>query len=73
MREILCFVLSVVLMVTLVLAGSLPGEKALPAGRSTAWWGLLFPALFGLEDGEGPVIFDWPVIRWLFPGPRANG
>ena len=62
MREILCFVLSVVLMVTLVLAGSLPGEKALPAGRSTAWWGLLFPGLFGLDGGD-TVTFSWPILQ----------
>ena len=62
MRSVLCFLLSLALLFSLILAGSAPQAPALPAGRQSAWWGLLFPGLFGL-DGSETVTFSWPLLE----------
>ena len=62
MRPVLCCLLSLCLLFSLIFAGSIPRQPALPAGRAAAWWGLLFPGLFGL-DGDENVIFSWPLLE----------
>ena len=64
MRALLCFLLSLSLLFSLIFAGSAPQTTALPPGRPTAWWGLLFPGLWGL-DGNETVTFSWPVIEHI--------
>lgn len=62
MRSVLCFLLSLTLLFSLIFAGSAPQGPALPPARVSAWWGLLFPGLFGLDGGE-TVTFSWPVLQ----------
>lgn len=62
MRAVLCFILSLSLLFSLIFVGSAPRQPALPAGRVSAWWGLLFPGLFGL-DGDEKVTFSWPLLE----------
>ena len=61
MRSVLCFLLSLTLLFSLIFAGSAPQGPVLPPARVSAWWGLLFPGLFGL-DGHETVTFSWPVL-----------
>ncbi len=62
MRAVLCMLLSISLLFSLIFAGSAPQGPALPPGRSAAWWGLLFPGLFGLDGGD-TVTFSWPILQ----------
>ena len=64
MRSILCLLLSLSLLFSLIFAGSVPEVPALPAGHLTAWWGLLFPGLFGM-DGDERVTFSWPIVEYI--------
>lgn len=58
MRDVFCMLLALTLLFTLTLAASRP---ALPPGREAAWWGLLFPDLWG---GEGETVtFSWPLLH----------
>ena len=62
MRSVLCFVLSLTLLFSLIFAGSAPRGPPCPPARVSAWWGLLFPGLFGL-GGHETVTFSWPVLQ----------
>ena len=60
MRAVLSLLLTLSLLFALISAGAGVRPAALP--RTSAWWGLLFPALLGPEGADGPVTFTWPVV-----------
>ena len=70
MRDMICMLLSVMLLFVLVLGASQP--PALPAPRVSAWWGLLCPWLFGAPQEGDTVTFTWPVIQQIWGWLRLN-
>lgn len=63
MRALLSLLLSVSLLFLLIFAGAGGRPAALP--RTSAWWGLLFPALFGQPGADAPVTFTWPGVTYV--------
>ena len=71
MRDVVCFLLTLVLFCSAVFAGGVP--DLLPPGRTAAWWGLLFPGLLGAPADGGGVTFTWPLLRQVWGLFQANG